>query len=45
MHIEHPLADSPLFDSDIEDDSPYPEVRAAVANTDDVSMPTNTFRM
>ncbi|PVG00827.1 putative isp4-oligopeptide transporter [Serendipita vermifera] len=33
------------FEDDIEDDSPYPEVRAAVANTDDVSMPTNTFRM
>lgn len=33
------------FEDDIEDDSPYPEVRAAVANTDDVSMPANTFRM
>ena len=29
---------------DYEDDSPYPEVRAAVANTDDTSMPVNTFR-
>ncbi|KAG9026338.1 hypothetical protein FRB95_008983 [Tulasnella sp. JGI-2019a] len=28
-----------------ENDSPYPEVRAAVANTDDPTMPTNTFRM
>lgn len=37
--------DSRLICSDIEDDSPYPEVRAAVANTDDPSMPTNTFRM
>ena len=36
---------SHLTCSDIEDDSPYPEVRAAVANTDDPSMPTNTFRM
>ncbi|CAE6457410.1 unnamed protein product [Rhizoctonia solani] len=31
--------------SDFEDDSPYPEVRAAVANTDDPTMPTNTFRI
>lgn len=27
-----------------EDDSPYPEVRSAVANTDDPDMPVNTFR-
>ncbi|ETW87600.1 oligopeptide transporter [Heterobasidion irregulare TC 32-1] len=27
------------------DESPYPEVRAAVSNTDDPSMPVNTFRM
>ncbi|KAH9986091.1 OPT oligopeptide transporter [Russula compacta] len=26
-------------------DSPYPEVRAAVANTDDPTMPVNTFRV
>ena len=26
-------------------ESPYPEVRAAVSNTDDPSMPVNTFRM
>jgi OPT family small oligopeptide transporter len=30
---------------DYEDDSPYAEVRCAVANTDDPSMPINTFRM
>lgn len=29
---------------DYEDDSPYPEVRAAVANTDDTNIPVNTFR-
>jgi hypothetical protein len=29
---------------DMEDDSPYPEVRSAVANTDDPDMPCNTFR-
>ncbi|KAG8844062.1 hypothetical protein FRB96_003295 [Tulasnella sp. 330] len=29
---------------DYEEDSPYPEVRSAVANTDDVSMPCSTFR-
>ena len=28
----------------LEDDSPYPEVRAAVANTDDVDMPASTLR-
>ncbi|KAG8679497.1 hypothetical protein FRC08_016948, partial [Ceratobasidium sp. 394] len=33
------------YDIDFEDDSPYPEVRAAVANTDDPTIPTNTFRM
>ena len=27
-----------------EDDSPYPEVRSAVANTDDPDMPCNTLR-
>lgn len=27
-----------------EDDSPYPEVRSAVANTDDTSIPCGTFR-
>ena len=27
-----------------EDDSPYPEVRSAVANTDDPEMPVNTIR-
>jgi hypothetical protein len=39
------ITHSHLVRSDLEDDSPYPEVRAAVANTDDPSMPTNTFRM
>ena len=29
----------------IEDDSPYPEVRSAVANTDDPEMPVNTLRV
>jgi len=28
----------------LEDDSPYPEVRSAVANTDDTSIPVNTVR-
>ncbi|KAF9038022.1 OPT oligopeptide transporter [Panaeolus papilionaceus] len=28
----------------LEDDSPYPEVRSAVANTDDTSIPSSTFR-
>ncbi|KAI0327741.1 OPT oligopeptide transporter [Cubamyces sp. BRFM 1775] len=37
----------PNYDTDItwlEDDSPYPEVRSAVANYDDPSMPVNTLR-
>ncbi|KAG8844061.1 hypothetical protein FRB96_003294 [Tulasnella sp. 330] len=29
---------------DLDEDSPYPEVRSAVANTDDTSIPCNTFR-
>ncbi|KII86303.1 hypothetical protein PLICRDRAFT_114715 [Plicaturopsis crispa FD-325 SS-3] len=29
---------------DTEDDSPYPEVRSAVANADDIDMPCGTFR-
>ncbi|KAG6875988.1 hypothetical protein C0992_001531, partial [Termitomyces sp. T32_za158] len=28
----------------LEDDSPYPEVRSAVANTDDPDMPVSTLR-
>ncbi|KAG1721253.1 OPT oligopeptide transporter protein-domain-containing protein, partial [Suillus occidentalis] len=28
----------------LEDDSPYPEVRSAVANADDMSIPVSTFR-
>lgn len=28
-----------------EDDSPYPEVRSAVANTDDPDIPVNTIRV
>ncbi|KAF7795143.1 hypothetical protein EIP86_006291 [Pleurotus ostreatoroseus] len=39
--------DDPNLDVDaecFEDDSPYPEVRAAVANTDDTTIPVNTFR-
>ena len=44
-----PVADfqDPNGDADIaglEDDSPYPEVRSAVANTDDPEMPVNTLR-
>ncbi|KAL0950706.1 hypothetical protein HGRIS_007482 [Hohenbuehelia grisea] len=30
---------------DFDDESPYPEVRAAVSSTDDPTMPVNTFRM
>ncbi|KAH8101387.1 OPT oligopeptide transporter, partial [Cristinia sonorae] len=39
--------DDPNFDYDadiLEDESPYPEVRSAVANTDDPEMPSGTLR-
>jgi hypothetical protein len=39
--------DDPNFDptaATLEDESPYPEVRSAVSNTDDPSMPASTFR-
>jgi len=39
--------DDPNFDPTapaLEDESPYPEVRSAVANTDDPKMPSSTFR-
>ncbi|KAF9045786.1 OPT oligopeptide transporter [Hymenopellis radicata] len=45
-----PDFDDPNIDKDaaiagvLEDDSPYPEVRSAVANTDDPSIPVSTFR-
>jgi hypothetical protein len=43
-----PDFDDPNLDSsmagDLEDDSPYPEVRSAVANTDDPDMPVSTIR-
>ncbi|KAJ7058464.1 small oligopeptide transporter [Mycena amicta] len=45
-----PEFDDPNLDKDaaiagiIEDDSPYPEVRSAVANTDDPSIPVATLR-
>ncbi|KAK0475963.1 oligopeptide transporter [Armillaria luteobubalina] len=45
-----PDFDDPNIDKDaaiaglLEDDSPYPEVRSAVANTDDPSIPASTLR-
>jgi len=48
--IALPEFDDPNIDKDaaiagvLEDDSPYPEVRSAVANTDDPSIPAGTFR-
>ncbi|KAI0063249.1 small oligopeptide transporter [Artomyces pyxidatus] len=51
LHIEEitgALFDDPNLDKEhfvgLEDESPYPEVRSAVANTDDPSMPSSTFR-
>lgn len=40
-----PLDENPLYIEDLEEDSPYPEVRASVSNTDDPDMPCLTFRM
>ncbi|KAF8577861.1 OPT oligopeptide transporter [Ramaria rubella] len=40
-----PLQSEELVPFDYDDESPYPEVRAAVPTTDDPSMPVNTFRM
>jgi hypothetical protein len=34
-----------MLDEDIEEDSPYPEVRAAVSNMDDHTMHVNTWRV
>jgi hypothetical protein len=46
--VEYGAFDDPNLDVDniaaFEDDSPYPEVRSAVANTDDPEMPVSTFR-
>ncbi|KZT03114.1 OPT oligopeptide transporter [Laetiporus sulphureus 93-53] len=47
LSVPYPEFDDPNFDRDsvdLEDDSPYPEVRSAVANTDDPDMPVCTFR-
>jgi OPT family small oligopeptide transporter len=46
-NIPVPAFDDPNFDKNaviLEDDSPYPEVRSAVANTDDPTMPASTIR-
>lgn len=42
-HFDDPNIDREHL-GDVEDDSPYPEVRSAVANTDDPEMPCSTFR-
>ncbi|PPQ78774.1 hypothetical protein CVT25_010647 [Psilocybe cyanescens] len=43
-----PMFNDPNLDRnenmELEGDSPYPEVRSAVANTDDISIPTSTMR-
>lgn len=31
--------------SEVQEDSPFPEVRASVSNLDDPDMPSTTFRM
>ncbi|CAE6436660.1 Sexual differentiation process protein isp4 OS=Schizosaccharomyces pombe (strain 972 / ATCC 24843) GN=isp4 PE=2 SV=2 [Rhizoctonia solani AG-1 IB] len=42
-HFDDPNLDRTHL-GDLEEDSPYPEVRSAVANTDDPDMPVNTLR-
>jgi OPT family small oligopeptide transporter len=48
--VAHPDFDDPNIDKNdaiegiLEDDSPYPEVRSAVSNTDDFNMPVSTLR-
>ncbi|KAJ7366408.1 small oligopeptide transporter, partial [Mycena albidolilacea] len=42
-HFDDPNLDE-RFIIGLEDDSPYPEIRSAVANTDDPDMAVNTFR-
>ncbi|PPQ82231.1 hypothetical protein CVT24_012737 [Panaeolus cyanescens] len=46
--VSSPIFEDPNIDSDIEsefeDDSPYPEVRAAVSNLDDSEIPVSTIR-
>lgn len=37
--------DTPSSSFEYDDESPYPEVRAAVSSVDDPTMPVNTFRM
>ncbi|KAI5122711.1 hypothetical protein M0805_009764 [Coniferiporia weirii] len=52
LAVIRPVLDLDVFDDPnvergiigLDDDSPYPEVRSAVANTDDPSIPVNTFR-
>jgi OPT family small oligopeptide transporter len=41
----HLTSDRNSTSIDFDDESPYPEVRAAVASVDDPAMPVNTFRM
>lgn len=44
MPTEHSGATVSDILNDTEDDSPYPEVRSAVANTDDPDIPVSTIR-
>jgi hypothetical protein len=41
---ENDLEKELKYEQDLGENSPYPEVRAAVDNTDDISMPANTLR-
>jgi hypothetical protein len=45
-HLQRPVANltKRMSHAEWEDESPYPEVRAAVSNTDDMEMPADTLR-
>jgi hypothetical protein len=45
FQLPHGHLTAPTPSSNFEDESPYPEVRSAVANTDDVSLPCSTLRV
>lgn len=45
-HFDDPNIDREhVFDGEFDEESPYPEVRSAVANTDDPEMPVSTLRV
>ena len=45
LHLEKEILEDEYTTIKVEDDSPYPEVRALVPSTDDYELPQNTIRM